>query len=113
MLQGQYRLKKNRDFKKVFSHGKAIPSKFIVVYFRRNESERLRIGFSVSKKLGGAVVRNRIKRVLREVVRKHVTEIVPGLDLVFIARNSIRGKKSTEVEVFLMKLLDKHKLLRR
>lgn len=113
MLKGQFRLKKNKDFRKVFNNGKSVPTKYLVMYFRPNEKETLRIGFSVSKKLGGAVVRSRIKRIMREAVRKHINEIMPGMDIVLIARNPIKSLKSPEVEESLIKILHKYRLLKK
>ncbi len=112
MLKRSYRLKKNRDFKEVFQQGKSILNKYMVLYYRKNHLQKLRIGFTVSKKIGGAVVRNRIKRILREAVRKHILEMVSGIDIILIARGTIKGIKSIEVEQYLVKLLEKNRLLK-
>ena len=113
MIQRQYRLRKNSEFKKVYQHGKSAPSKYVVLYFKPNRRQKLRIGISVSKKVGGSVVRSRVKRILREAVRHHLGEIVPGVDIILIARGAIKGIKSTEVEQSLVKLLGKYRLLDR
>ena len=112
MLKGDYRLKKNKDFKIVFQKGKSGPSRNTVIYFRKNNLGRTRVGFSVSKRLGGAVVRNRIKRVLRESIRKQYFRILPGVDLIFIARGPIKEIKSSQIEQSLVKLMEKHGLIR-
>lgn len=113
MLQRKYRLRKNSEFKKVYQQGKSVPSKFVVLYFKQNRRQKTRIGISVSKKIGGSVVRSRAKRILREAVRHHLGELVPGVDIILIARRAIKGIKSTEVEQSLVKLLGKYRLLDR
>ncbi len=90
-----------------------MPSKFVVLYFKQNRRQKTRIGISVSKKIGGSVVRSRAKRILREAVRHHLGELVPGVDIILIARRAIKGIKSTEVEQSLVKLLGKYRLLDR
>jgi ribonuclease P protein component len=62
----------------------------MVLYALPNRSPDLRVGFSVSKRVGGSVVRNRVKRLLREAVRHQLPEIRRGHDLVFIARPAAR-----------------------
>ncbi|MDA8442520.1 MAG: ribonuclease P protein component [Peptococcaceae bacterium] len=111
MLKSIYRIKKNREFRYIFQHSRGIPSRYLVVYYRRHERPEPRFGFVVSKKVGGAVIRNRVRRVLREMVRKNVIRIRPGVDIIFIARPAIKGIKGTEVEQVLLKLLNKIGLL--
>ncbi len=56
------------------------------LYVLPTRSTATHVGFSVSKRVGKATIRNRVKRLLREAVRQHVSSLRPGLDLVFIAR---------------------------
>jgi ribonuclease P protein component len=57
-----------------------------------------RVGFTVSKRVGKAHVRNHVKRVLREVVRKYLPQICPGYDVVIISRPALAGKSYVEID---------------
>ena len=70
-----------------------------------------RFGFSVSRYIGGAVKRNRVKRLMREAVRSRIEQIAPGYDLVFIARNPICSASSGDIHHSITKLLDRVGLL--
>jgi len=101
-----YRLKKNRDFKRVYSYGKKVVGMYLVLNFYQRAGCN-RVGFSVSKKIGKAVVRNRIKRLLREAYRLNCEKIIEGYDLVFVARPRIVGKSFVEVQHEMINLLRK------
>ena len=62
-------LKKNRDFKTVYSNGKSRANKYLVMYVMKNGTEKNRIGISVSKKVGNSVVRHHLTRLIREIYR--------------------------------------------
>ena len=80
-----YRLKKEKDFDLVFRKGKRLFSSSItLVYF---PSQELKVGFAVSKKHGGSVVRNKIKRQLRESFRSFLPKIGQNFFFVFIPKN--------------------------
>lgn len=77
-----------------------------------NALPTIRIGFSVSRRIGGAVVRNRVRRLMREAVRAHYALLSPGWDVVFIARKGILGADYRAVEMALLQLLRTAHLLR-
>ena len=79
-------LKLNYEFHRLYSKGKSAVTPCLVVYARHTKRNRNRIGFTVSTKLGHAVVRNRVRRRLREIYRLHEAEFVPGTELVVVAR---------------------------
>lgn len=80
----------------------------MVVYYKK--SENFRIGFSVSKKVGNAVVRNKVKRSLREICRKNLHLFPHGYDFIFIARPKIKGFSYQQVEREVVRKLKEVKL---
>ena len=79
-------LKKNYEFRRLYSKGKSTATACLALYCRKNGSVRNRIGYTVSNKIGHAVVRNRIRRRLREIYRLHERQIARGYDLVVVSR---------------------------
>ncbi|HEX8917887.1 MAG TPA: ribonuclease P protein component [Chloroflexota bacterium] len=88
MLPREHRLTRSRDFVRVRRRGRSVGSGLATLYIVPAENDTVRVGFSVSKRVGKAVIRNRVKRLLREAVRRQLLSIRPGCDLVFIARPS-------------------------
>src|SRR5438093_8212498 len=83
-MQQRFRLRRKSEFMAVYRKGRAWSNDVLVVRALRNDLEHSRVGFSVSRKVGGAVVRNRVRRRLREIFRS--VSVQPGWDLVIIAR---------------------------
>ena len=79
-------IKQNYEFRRLYSKGKSCANAYLVVYCRKNRSGRSRIGYTVSNKVGHAVVRNRIRRRLREIYRLNEQRFQPGWDIVVVAR---------------------------
>ena len=79
-------LKMNYEFRRVYNKGKSGVSPFLVVYARPNRGGKNRLGVTVSTKLGKAVVRNRVRRRLREIYRLSQPEMKQGYDIVLVAR---------------------------
>ena len=105
----RYRLGSNRNYRFVYRRGKSYPSRNLVLIHLKGRD--LKIGFSVSGKVGNAVTRNRIRRILREDVRKLRGEMKCG-KYVFIARNSIVDAPHEAVTRELRKLLARAGLLK-
>jgi len=85
-MQKRLRLRNKQDFAKVFKHGKAAANHQFVVYVKKSHVESFRFGVSVSRKVGGAVVRNRVRRRVKEIVRRMEPEIAKQVDIVCIVR---------------------------
>ena len=80
-------LKTNNDFRRVYRKGTSAVRPCLVVYVRRvRASSAIRLGFTVTAKVGKAHTRNRVRRRLREIYRLHEAQLVPGCDMVVVAR---------------------------
>lgn len=89
--RGRGRLSRSADFDTVFRQGRARSNRWFVVHtFPRSEAGERRLGLSVSRKVGGAVERSRVKRLLREAFRAHEDLVPEGHDVVVVARPDAR-----------------------
>lgn len=112
MLNKERRIRSNKEFRRIYRAGKAVPGKYFVVFKKENGVGVTRFGFSISKKFGKAVIRNKRKRVLRELCRKHIPGIKKGFDIVVIARNQENQEIDfKELEKDLLKTLRKAGLI--
>jgi ribonuclease P protein component len=84
------RLRSKRDFETTRTGGKSWNTRLAVIVVRPNGLDHNRYGFATGKKIGGAVQRNRAKRLMREAVRHEDPHLIPGHDIIFIARNAFR-----------------------
>ena len=80
-------LKENHEFRRLYKKGETAVSPFMVVYVRKRKGDYNRLGITVSAKLGHAVVRNRIRRRIREIYRINEGSFSPGFDIVVVARS--------------------------
>ncbi|MBO6036947.1 MAG: ribonuclease P protein component [Acetobacter sp.] len=86
------RLKKRKEFLFLVAHGRKVSTSGLVLqFFDRSDVAPVRVGFTVTKKIGNAVVRNRVRRRLREVVR-HADVLLDGCDLVLIGRSGTQQR---------------------
>ena len=82
-------LKRKKEFRYTYRAGRSVPGSYMVLIYARSRNRATRVGFSVSKKIGNAVTRNRVKRRLREAVTPLLPGIRPGYNLIFIAHASL------------------------
>ena len=87
-MQRRHRLSRSRDFDAVYRHGRSVSTRYLVLYWfaRDEQADEPRLGIAVPKQLGGAVVRNKTKRRLREAWRSLLERVPSGNDYVLIAR---------------------------
>lgn len=101
------KLKANYDFKRIYNRGTSHVCPYFVTYAAKGRKGRVRLGITAGKKLGGAVQRNRAKRVITAAFRNLSPQILKGNDFVIVARVGILKVKSTLVEAELKKQLKK------
>lgn len=110
-LISEERLTKNYEFREVYKKGRSLANRELVLYVLKRDDPLKRIGISISKKVGNAVRRNRLKRILREVFRLNRGKMKEGLDLVFIVRRGTRISNYKEMENHVLDLLKKARII--
>ena len=115
-------LKKNQDFKKVYNHRRSVANRLLVLYVKKNDFTTNRIGISISKKVGQAVTRNRIKRIIKEHIRLNEAKVKgirndikeKGHDIVIVVRVAAadlpKEKTFEKIGRALFDLLEKQKV---
>jgi len=106
-------LKKNIDFKRVFTKGKWLRGKYVVVYFLRNKLALNNLGVAVSKKTGCSVERNRIKRLMRECYRLNESIIETGYNIVILWKSNQKDVTFMEIEKDIIDIFHKSGLRRK
>ena len=96
-------LKKNSEFRRLYTKGKSAVSPYLVVYCRKNRTVENRLGYTVSTKLGHAVVRNRVRRRLREIVRLNSPALARGYDIVIVARSRAVGASYQKLDAAFLR----------
>lgn len=112
-MKKKNRIKKNEDFQKVFKQGKSMANRQFVIYMlNQPEEKEFRLGLSVSKKIGNAVTRNRVKRLVRQVFLEEKDSLKTGMDFIVIARKPASEMDYHEVKSSLLHLFRKTKILK-
>lgn len=101
-------LKKNADYQKVYKKGVSAANRYLVLYRYVNCDLGRRFGFSISKKVGNAVTRNRLRRLLKEICRHNLAVFPTGYDYIIIVRVKAGSQNYHQLENHLKSLLAKH-----
>ncbi|MBQ6807989.1 MAG: ribonuclease P protein component [Firmicutes bacterium] len=105
MLPARYRLRRRNDFDRVYRRGVAKSCPAFVLYCKRNGGQATRIGFSVSKKFGKAVRRNRIKRQLRAAAAEQMAHFRRGCDYILVVRRAAAEYSYQQLSELLSQLV--------
>lgn len=98
-------INRNGDFRALYHRGKSQVHPVLVTYVRKNRLGAPRAGITTGKKVGGAVQRNRCRRVIREAYRQLLPRVRGGWDIVFVARARTLDMKSPQIQAVMQKQL--------
>lgn len=107
MIKNENRLRKNKHFKFIYKHGETKSVDCLAVTFAKTKIKPFKVGFSVSKKIGKSVVRNKVKRRLRECFCMLIDNINQNRNYIFIAKPGIENLSFLEIKQSMLKLLQK------
>lgn len=88
-MDKRYRLRSNEEFRKIYKNGKNYWNRNLVMYIKKNGLDHSRIGYTVTKKIGNSVVRNRIRRRMKEIFRKNFDKIKEEYDIILIPKKNV------------------------
>jgi ribonuclease P protein component len=113
-MRKEFRIKKNKEFQEIFKKGKSVANRQFVIYTLNKPGQtHFRIGLSVSKKIGNAVMRNRIKRYIRQVFHELDDQIHNETDFIVIARKPTAEMDYHEVKQSLTHVLRLARVLKK
>ncbi len=95
-LRPSRRIRRHADFQEIYKTGSRIHSRYCTLFVKRSPSGQGRLGIAATKKLGGAVVRNRAKRLIREIFRHN--DIAPEFDVIVVPKREFLGASLTVLE---------------
>jgi ribonuclease P protein component len=104
-LRPHERIRRHTEFQQVYERGVRVHGRYATLFILPNVQAKGRLGIAATKKIGGAVRRNRAKRLIREVFRRN--KVVPGYDLVVVAKRELVDASLTVLEAEYRKLLDR------
>ncbi len=102
----RFRIKKRTEFKKIYEEGNKINGRFVIVHYLENELNHPRIGITVTRKVGRAVIRNRWKRLIREIFRKNKGHFPPK-DMVITVKRGMKLPTYRELEEDIIETVSK------
>jgi ribonuclease P protein component len=110
MLKREHRLRSNLRIRQVRSSGPSWANRWLVLSKLVGEQITSRVAFSVSRRIGNAVTRNRVKRLLRESIRQHLSQVKGTWDIVLVARRPTRSANLSQIDCAVSDLLRRAEL---
>lgn len=112
-MRRKLRLRNREDYSRVYRGGRSFANgQFVVYWSKQLKAEPFRVGISASKKVGNAVVRNRMRRLVKEIVRHMEEQIVPHIDFILIVRKPATTMSYAELERSIKHVLRKAGLMK-
>lgn len=111
-MDKKYRLRNNREFKIVYNKGRNFWNRNLILYKSKNDLKETRLGITITKKFGNAVIRNRVRRRINEIYRLNLYRIKDGYDLVIIPKKNVIDISYEELESALEHILKISKMLK-
>lgn len=106
-MKKKYIVKKPLEFTEAIKKGRYYKDRLFVIYIKDNNLDHYRFGISVSKKIGNAVVRNKVKRQMRMIIDNYKKNYQNGKDYIIIVRNEYIGPSFAEINAKYMNIIDK------
>lgn len=111
-MRRELRLRDSRDFNRVYALGSTTDNKYLVLYYLYQDSaEPTKVGFSISKKIGPAVARNKLKRQLSALIYRHFEKLKPGYLIILVVKRAARELDFQGLERATLALLSKSGVL--
>lgn len=111
MVNKDCKICRGKEYSYIYKYGRRIQGHYIIVFIKESQLTHYRVGIVTSKKIGNAVIRNRAKRQIREIVRKHFDHIQGCIDVVIVARFNIKDTSFELIEKDFVKLMKKAGIL--
>lgn len=112
-MEKKYRIRKNMEFKNIYKLGKNYWNRNLILYVKKNGLDETRVGYTITKKIGNAVIRNKLRRKMKEIYRLNFHNIRQGYDLIFIAKKSIKDIPYKELEGSMIHIMSIAKVLKK
>ena len=107
MLKSENRLKKRKEFNYIYRKGESFGNKYVALYCSKTPKRVLKVGFSVSKKIGKAYERNKLKRQMRAIVREQIPNMQDNIAYIFVAKSGIETLSFIELKDCILNVLFK------
>ena len=111
MLKRENRLKKNKHFNYIYKNGSSVGTKFIKLFFIKTKVRPFKVGFSVNNKIGKAVVRNKLKRQMKEIFASFLASLDKRYNYIFVVKEGLQEKTFLELKECMFDVIKKAGLL--